>query len=279
MISIEQLPNGFEYINIKNDFASAKIALQGAQVYQYTRKDEDDILWVSDTSDFEYGKKIRGGVPVCWPWFGMQETNPEYPQHGFARTALFELLETKEIDTNISQVTLKLNNSKDTLLMWPYYFELLVKITVGDKLIMELTTTNMDEVPFEITQAFHTYFNISNISNITIVGLNDKPYFDALSDEQCKQNGDITFNQEVDRVYQEVNNEIKLVDKQRTIKIKNDFSSSVIVWNPWIDKCKRLAGLRDDAYNNFVCIESANAMKDFIVLEPQDSHTLRATIF
>ena len=265
-----------KYIEIKNSLASAKIALQGAHIFHYARKSEEPILWLSERSDFENGKAIRGGVPICWPSFGTN--NPDLPQHGFARTSLFKHIETKEIDKDTTQVTLRLRHSNETLKLWAYKFELELKVTVSDSLTMELTTTNLDTKAFKITQALHSYFSVSNISDIKIRGLDAKPYFNALSGEQNLQDGDIIFQEEVDRVYQEADAEIVLVDKKRTIAIMNEGSSSVVVWNPWVDKCKRMSAMRDDAYKEFVCIESANAMEDFKILEPNCSHTLKATI-
>jgi len=265
-----------EIIEINNAVASAKIALQGAHIFHYARHGEEPILWLSDTSDFEYGKAIRGGVPICWPSFGMN--NPDLPQHGFARTAKFLHVETAEIDKDTTEVTLKLTHSKETLALWAYQFSLELKVTVSDSLTMELTTTNLDTKSFKLTQALHSYFNISDILHVEINGLDKKPYLDALTSKQCLQNGAISFNQEVDRVYQEVDSSIYLKDRNRTISIKNEGSSSCVVWNPWIEKCSRMSGMRDDAYKEFVCIETANAFEDFVILETDKSHSLKVKI-
>lgn len=265
-----------DFIEVNNNSASAKISLQGAHVFHYARKGEKNILWLSDISDFEVGKAIRGGVPVCWPSFGMN--NPDLPQHGFARIALFEHASTKELDANTTEVILILRYSEETLKLWAYKFELELKITVSDKLTMELTTTNLDDKIFKITQALHTYFSISHISDTKIQGLDKKPFLDALTNEQEVQSGNIMFEKEVDRVYQEVEAEILLTDKDRTISINNEGSSSVVVWNPWIEKGKRMSAMRDEAYNDFVCIESANAFDDYVDINPGNKHTLKTTI-
>jgi glucose-6-phosphate 1-epimerase len=266
-----------DIIQVNNNSASAKIALQGAHVFHYARKDEKPLLWLSEISDFKQGKAIRGGIPICWPSFGMN--NPDLPQHGFARTTLFEHLLTKEIDANTTEVILILKHSQETLKLWPYKFELELKITVCDKLSMELTTRNLDAKTFTITQALHTYFDISHISDVSINGLDKKPYLDALTNKQEVQSGDIIFREEVDRVYQDVDSEILLRDKDRTIQIQNEGSSSVVVWNPWIQKAKRMSAMKDEAYNDFVCIESANAFDDFVKIKPNCSHTLKAVIY
>lgn len=277
MITHKKLPNGFAYIEIKNSAAEAKIALQGAHLFHYARVGEEPILWLSEVSDFEAGKAIRGGVPVCWPWFGFNE-DKTLPQHGFARTALWEFVGGDEVDETTT-LTFRLTHNEKTLGMWHYKFLLELKITISDRLTMELKTTNLDCESFVLTQALHTYFKVSHISDATIKGLDNKPYLDALTWTNKVQKGDITFNQEVDRVYQEVDGEIVLSDKNRTIHIKNDGSSSAVVWNPWIEKCGRMSAMKPNAYESMLCIESANAFDDFKVIKPQESHTLRAAIY
>ncbi|MDQ1338655.1 MAG: glucose-6-phosphate 1-epimerase [Campylobacterota bacterium] len=278
MIVHKKLANGFAYIEVKNSSAEAKIALQGAHLFHYKRVGEEPILWLSEVSDFELGKAIRGGIPVCWPWFGFNE-DKTLPQHGFARTALWEFVCSDEVDEKTSSVTLKLTHSDETLKMWHYKFLLELKITISDKLGMELKTTNIDERAFKISQALHTYFSVSHISDVAIKGLDNKPYLDALTWKNEVQKGDITFNQEVDRVYQEVDSEIVLSDKNRTIHIKNEGSSSAVIWNPWIEKTLRMSAMKKDAYESMLCIESANAFDDFKVINQQESHTLRAVIY
>lgn len=278
MIQQKKLDNGFTYLEVQNSSASAKIALQGAHIYHYERVGQKPLLWLSEISDFEDFKSIRGGVPVCWPWFGMSK-DKGLPQHGFARTSLWELISTNEVDANTTEIVLRLEYSKESLKLWPYKFELHLHVTISDKLIMQLKTTNIDNKAFEITQALHTYFDVSHILDVVIKGLDKKPYLDALTFKDEVQNGDIRFNQEVDRVYQDVDGDILLQDKYRVVTVKNDGSSSVVIWNPWREKCSRMSAMNDDAYKGMVCIESANAFDDAKVIKPKESHTLKATIF
>lgn len=278
MIVHKKLANGFEYIEIKNSAAEAKIALQGAHIFHYKRADEEQILWLSEVSDFEYGKAIRGGVPICWPWFGFNE-NKNLPQHGFARVSMWEFIKSDESDEKSSSLIFRLTHGSQTLKMWRYKFELELHVTISDKLTMELKTTNLDCESFVLTQALHTYFKVSHISHALIKGLDKKPYLDALTWKNEIQEGDITFDQEVDRVYQEVTDEIILKDENREIHIKNSGSSSTVVWNPWIEKTLRMSAMNENAYEHMICIESANAFDDRKVLKPQSSYTLKATIF
>jgi len=276
MGELKALENGFEYIEIINDAACAEIALQGAHVFHYARHTQEPLLWLSDESLFEKGTAIRGGIPICWPSFGMN--NPKLPQHGFARIFLWDLVSVEELDLKTTQVILSLKDDEKSRNFWNNAFDLELKITVSEQLTLELTTVNTDKKSYIITQALHSYFHISKIENIAIKGLDSKPYLDALTGNMQIQNGDIIFDQEIDRVYQEVDQSIYIKDQSRVIQIQNFGSSSSVVWNPWIDKCKRMSGMSDTAYTEFVCVESANAFDDFKKLEPGESHTLRAII-
>ena len=273
MITQKKRANGFEYIHVKNSVAEAEIALQGAHIFSY--KTEENLLWLSETSVFESSKAIRGGIPLCWPAFGMN--NPQLPQHGFARTMPFELIHVEEPTEDVTLLSLRLSDNEESRSLWDYHFELTLRITLSDRLKLELTTTNKDTKAFTLTQAFHTYFAISDIQNIHIDGLEGKPYLDALEQSQKIQKGSITFHREFDAVYQDVEKTIRLIDTNKTSTISTQGSTSCVVWNPWIDKCSRMSAMQADAYKKFVCIESANAYDDFKILQPQESHTLAVT--
>jgi glucose-6-phosphate 1-epimerase len=275
-MEIKKLPNGFEYIEVINDVASAKIALQGAHIFEYKVKGKEDLLWLSTESDFEYGKAIRGGIPICWPSFGMN--NPELPQHGFARVALFSFVSLLQIDSKTSELILTLEDDEATHRLWNYKFKLEVLIRISDTLEIELKTTNKDKKSFVLTQALHTYFSVSSIEDVKIFGLEDKPYYNALLDIQERQNSTIEISEEFDNVYQEVDKPLLLQDKRKKITIKSEACSSVVVWNPWIEKCKRMSAMKEDAYKEFVCIESANALDDFKILQSGESCGLKATL-
>jgi len=277
MVELKSFENGFAYLEVSNTSSSAKIALQGAHIFEYKRGGKEDILWLSDTTAFERGTAIRGGVPICWPAFGMN--NPQLPQHGFSRTAMFEFVSSCEIDVNTTEVILLLKETKESLELWNYKFELEFKVLISNTLVMELKSTNRDTKEFRLTQALHSYFRVSDISNAVVIGLNNKPRLDALTKKIFTQKSDIVFNEEFDSVFQKVDNEIVLQDKvTKKVVIKSEGSSSVVVWNPWIEKGARMSGMRADAYREFVCIESANAYEDFRLLKPNESHTLRATL-
>jgi len=270
---IKYLENGFAYLHIINDVMEAKIALQGAHLFSFKHENKE-LLWVSDASEFTQSKAIRGGIPICWPSFG--NNNPELPQHGFARTAMWELAESLSLTNESTKIVLRLVNGDDFYDIWNYKSEVQITFILGKTLNIQITTTNQDTKPFELTQALHTYFFVSDIKAVKITGLEDKPYFNALANKYYTSKDSITFDGEVDAVFQEVDKPIKLIDKEQSVKIINRGSNSVVVWNPWIEKGAKMSGMNRDDYRKFVCIESANAYEDKRTLQPKESHTLEA---
>lgn len=278
MIEHKQFANGFQYVKICNASARAKIALQGAHLFHYERVAEAPLLWLSKRSFFEPGKAIRGGVPVCWPWFGKHPANSELPQHGFARTSLWELLEAREIDEHTTKVILQLQPSAGSLQLWPHKFELCLAVTVGRTLTLALTSRNCDTQAFEITAALHSYFAVENIDKVYVEGLAGKSYFDKVTGEEYTQQGNLTISKEVDRIYRKVDYPVTLHDQARTLHIDAQGSSSTVVWNPWIESCVEMADMQDDAYKTMLCIEAANAPGDARKLAPGEEHTLTSII-
>jgi len=276
MVEEKSLENGFKYLEVSNDVASAKIALQGAHIFEYKRQNRADILWLSETSSFEEGTAIRGGIPICWPRFGTLDKS--LPAHGFSRTAHFELSSVVELNAKVTVVTLLLKDTKESRAIWNVAFELEVIFTIGERLCVEMKSTNRDTEEFMITQALHTYFTVSDIEDVKIFGLEEKPFLDTLVDEKSSEEKELSIDAECDRVYQDVDKNILLQDTNRTITLEAKGSSSAVVWNPWIEKGARMSGMRADAYREFVCIETANAFDDFRVIKPQESHTLSVTL-
>lgn len=278
MITNQTTPNGFKYIEIENKSCIAKVALQGGHLFHYQRYDEKPLLWLSQKSFFEPAKAIRGGIPICWPWFGKHPSDSSLPQHGFARTSLFELLEVKEPDEHTTEILLQLLSTPESLTLWPYQFKVALRIIIGPKLTVALTTINCDTGSFSISSALHSYFAVSDIHNVSVQGLHAKRYWDALTGEHKIQQGDVHIREEVDRVYQGTLNPLTLHDDDRTIHIHAKGSSSTVVWNPWIDKALQMADMENNAHKTMLCIETANARDDTKNLASGEEHTLQVVL-
>jgi len=274
-------PHGFGIIEVKNDAATAKIALQGAHLYEYTRRNEAPLLWLSPTASFENGRAIRGGIPICWPWFGKDQKHPERPQHGFARTAMWHLERIDELDEGTTLVTLTLEDTQIEQPWFPYAFKATLTISVGQNLSVSLTTENRGDEAFEITEALHTYFTVGEIGKISIEGLENVTYADNLEGFKHKvSDAPITVVGEVDRVYLDTEATVVIRDDalERVISVGKSDSRSTVVWNPWIDKAASMADFAEDGYKTMICIETANALDNTVTIAPGAAHTLTQTV-
>ncbi len=276
MITHKQFDNGFKYIEIQNDQAEAKIALQGAHLFHYKAKDKDALLWLSQAAYFEEGKAIRGGIPICFPWFGKNKDDPTLPQHGFARTQVWTVVLEEEIDEGTTRIQLQLKPNAYTLTQWAYLFDVILDITVGHELSIALHVSNADTKPFEISTALHTYFSVSDIDNVSIQGLENRTYYDSLKERTFMQKGDILIQEELDRVYVNPSETITLLDGDTKVTLCHEGSNSLVVWNPWIEKSKKMSDMTEDGYRTMVCLEASNAREDSRVLQANESHVLRA---
>lgn len=272
------LKNELEYIAVSNTISKAKIALQGGHIFDFQIKGKRALLWLSKDSCFEKGKAIRGGIPICWPWFGAHKSDPTLPNHGFARTSLWKHIKTDEINDQQTKVTLQLKSSNETLKIWPYLFELTLEITVGQMLSVSLTTKNLDIKPFSISQALHTYLLIEDINQVYIDGLDQKRYYNKVDDSfNNLQDGKLFFIAQTDRIYQRISSAVKLHDKKDLISLRTEGSQTVVIWNPAEALAAKMPDLSD--HKTMVCIESANTLEDELLIQPNESHSLRTIIF
>lgn len=272
-------------LHIDHPRAIAVIALQGAQLLHYQRSNSQPLIWLSDQVAYQRGQSLRGGVPVCWPWFGDLARNPEpvrkqfplaaAPAHGLVRGASWLLERVDDLDEAV-RVTLRYP-ATDLL----SGIDLQLEISVGDELRMTLRTANNSDRRFEFSQALHTYFAIGDIQRASVVGLEDARYVETLENWSEKiQQGAVMFAGETDRIYLNTPESIRIHDPawQREICLRSSDSKSAIVWNPWIEKSKRLSQFAPDAWQRMLCIETANVLDDSIGLVPGESRALTVTI-
>jgi glucose-6-phosphate 1-epimerase len=229
---------------------------------------------MSDKAVFAEGEPIRGGLPVCWPWFGGRE---DLPSHGFARLRFWDFVRGEDSAEGV-ELVFRLHGNGD--LGWPYPFELNLNVHLGETLAVALEMKHLGESTVEISAALHTYLRVGAIEQTRVEGLAGSHYLDSLDDHRKRsQVGAVIFDREVDRVYL-ADGDVRVVDPvwHRTLDIDKSGSRATVVWNPWIEKSKRLADLSDDAYHDFLCIEAANTSVDVVRLAPQGTHLLRQMI-
>jgi D-hexose-6-phosphate mutarotase len=273
----EDFAPGYPTIRISNDHASATIALHGAHLIDYIPRDQEPVIFTSREAIFKEGKAIRGGIPVCWPWFGAHPSDSSMPAHGFARNRFWQLVSSKSSPEG-TEVVLELDT--DSIDLWQHSTKLTLTIFVGKELQLDLTTTNLGDTEVTIGGALHSYFIVGSIEQTTLSGLDQTSFLDTLSNTTETQIGDIHFNSETDSIYKQTEAAVTIHDPllKRNIHISKSGSTSTVVWNPWINKAAALADLADDEYHDFLCIEAANAHEDVYTLQANQSHTLSTSI-
>jgi len=264
--------NGFELIEVKNSAGSATIALQGAQLLSWTPAGEKPVIWLSKNAKYMQGKSVRGGIPICWPWFGPHPEESSFPAHGFARNLVWEVAGTKSL-TNMTQIDLRLIPNEAS---WPYPSELECRVKVGKTLEVELITRNTGLEPFTLGCALHTYFEVGDVRKVEVLGLEEAAYIDKVNGGKNRQSGPVTVNSEVDRIYLDTASDCLIRDPiyGRVIRVEKQGSRSTVVWNPWLEKAGKMGDLGDDGYLNMLCVESCNAADDVVTVPPGKSHQL-----
>lgn len=270
---------GFPFIEISNSMAKALISIYGGQVLSFQPVNSSkDLMFLSDKAYYQEKKAIKGGIPLCWPWFGDDPEGLGRSSHGFARNSFWTVMGTEVTPAQETKVTLRLVDSPETQKIWSPAFNLTLEIIVGNSLTLELITHNTGDKAFTITQAFHTYFQVGDIDKVKVLGLEDRQYLDKVANFQAKQQqGTVTIAEEVDRIYTDVTKELVIDDPSlgRKTIINSEGSKTAVVWNPWIDICAKSADLEDRDYQRFICVETANAAEDVVEIAPNSEYRLQ----
>ncbi|HLP97189.1 MAG TPA: D-hexose-6-phosphate mutarotase [Sideroxyarcus sp.] len=278
-VQFKEIAEGMIVAEVANQHALSNIALQGAHIATFQPRGEEPLVWLSPKAKFAPGKSIRGGVPICWPWFGPHKNDSKLPGHGYARTVPWDVLETKALPDGATFLRFGLVESDATRAQWPHASTVQLEVTVGKALRVELVTTNTGKAAFELGEALHTYFQISDVANMTIRGLENCEYLDKVQDfARFTQKDGIVIASEVDRVYVNTPSDCVIEDKgmKRAIRIAKQGSQSTVVWNPWTEKAEKMGDFGPALHRDMVCVESGNALENVITLNPGETHKLVA---
>ncbi|EKF73261.1 aldose 1-epimerase [Alcanivorax hongdengensis A-11-3] len=256
------------------------IADQGAQVLEYQRDGEPPLIWLSDQEGYRPGQSVRGGVPVCWPWFGALTRNPatlqaqyslsDPPAHGLVRGLPWQRIRQHQDDQRVQLVYRPASCA--ALPAVPT-----LTVTLDDALTLSLHNHNPGSSPVWISQALHSYFAVGDIHRVSVQGLDGCPYVDAMDDwQRHTQDAALTFKGETDRLYLSLPNQLHIDDArwQRRISLSVSGSRSAVIWNPWVDKSRRLSQFADNAWQGMLCIETARVLEDALCLAPGEQHEM-----
>jgi D-hexose-6-phosphate mutarotase len=283
-IEFTESPLGGPVVTLSGAAGTAVVALQGAQVLGWTPAGHEPVIWLSPVERLGTPKAVRGGTPVCWPWFGAHPTDPAMPPHGFVRTRLWSVT-AAGLSGGGAWIELSCATTAADATMWPHAASATLQVRLDQQLELSLQTRNTGPTPFTLTQALHTYFRISDISGIAVDGFAGEPYHDKVPGQEGtrQQVGAITFPGEVDRIYDRHPREGVINDPQlrRRIAIRQVGSRSSVVWNPGPAKAARMGDMGpgdqgQGGWRQFVCVETTNAGDDVVPLGVGQHHTLTA---
>jgi glucose-6-phosphate 1-epimerase len=280
LLELGEAPGGLPLVGVHNDHARARICLYGGQVLSYLPTGEsEDLLFLSRQAWFQEGKAIKGGIPVCWPWFGPDPEGAGRPAHGLARTRLWRLADGALQEDGSTWVRLELELDEAARAAWPQPLDLSLEVTVGPVLTLALTTRNRGAEPVTVTQGLHTYFRVGDVTRAAVHGLDGRRYIDKLDGGAEKtQDGPVTISGEVDRIYTGVEGHLVLEDPAlgRSVRIASGGSASAVVWNPWVETARAMADLGDEDYRELLCVETTNAGPDAVEVPADGEHCLMA---
>ena len=272
---------GLPMVKVTTHLATAEIYLHGAQVTAWRPAGHDEVLFLSKQSRWEEGRAIRGGIPICFPWFRSKADDAQAPAHGVVRTRAWRLDAIAAEEDGAAVVICSTESDEATRRWWPGEFHLLHRITVGRTLRTELIAKNTGSAPFRFEEALHTYFRVGAVEGARVRGLDGSGYLDNTDGNRAKvQQGDVVFEAAIDNAYLHADGALELVDPalHRTLRTDKENSSTTVVWNPWQTAAAALADLGDDEWKQCACVEASNILGAAVTLEPGEEHILRATL-
>ena len=271
---------GLLRVDITTPLAQGEMYLHGAHVTCWRPAGGEEVLFLSSKSRWEEGQAIRGGIPVCFPWFRGKADDPHAPAHGFVRTRSWQLYSIVENNGAVA-VTMFIESDEQTRHWWPAEFRLAHRVTFASELKLELVCINTGKTPFRFEEALHTYNRVSDIGKVRLQCLDATSFLDNTdSNKQKTQLGDVVIASRTDNAFIDTEAATDLVDPglQRRIRLKKTNSSTTVVWNPWQEGARSLRDLGDGEWKQFLCVEASNIMGAAVTVAPAQEHTLSTVL-
>ena len=278
---IEPGKGGLPRILVKTKAATAEIYVYGAQVTSWRPVDFDDVLFVSEESHWDRGKAIRGGIPICFPWFRAKPDDSRAPTHGFVRTREWTVDAIRRQEDDSVVVNLSTESDAESRRWWPHEFRLEYAVTVGPRLTLNLKMQNAGERELEFQEALHSYFRVGDVQRVTVSGLDGVRYLDNRHNNlEKRQKGSLILNGQTDNCYLDAVGAVEIVDPAlgRRLLTEKQNSVSTIAWNPWSDGAAALPDFGNDEWRGMVCVEGGNVLKQPVRLKPGCTHTMTISL-
>lgn len=281
-VSLGPGQGGLPRLTVLNPLGQAAIYLHGAHVTAWQPAGHVPVLWMSGESQWDAAKPIRGGVPICFPWFGAHASDRSAPGHGFARLLDWTLVDARDDGQGATHLAFRLTQPASPPAAWPHPFEAIFRVTVGASLVMTLEIANPGPAVFSFEEALHTYFAVNDVRRIAIAGLEGTGYLDKVGGTTERTQGlePIRFTAETDRVYLNTQAACTIEDPGlgRRMVVRKSGSDATVVWNPWIAKSKAMPDFGDGEWPGMVCVETGNVNVHAVTLAPGARHAMTAAI-
>ncbi len=273
--------HGMPSVRVRTQAASGLVFLQGAHVAEWVPAGEQPVIWMSEKAVYQPGKALRGGIPICFPWFGNHAEHKDYPAHGFARTHEFKYVGARATAEGGAELEFVLEDDDKTFAFFPHAFRATLRVAFGKTLQLAFTVENRGTDALSFEEALHSYFHVADVREAAIVGLSGAPYHDKVRGmaEFVETAPELHLTGETDRVY-ESSAACTIVDSsgKRSLRVEKTHSLNTVVWNPWTERAAQMSDFGADAWPGMVCVESANVAGSRIALAPGESHTLGVSV-
>jgi glucose-6-phosphate 1-epimerase len=272
---------GLPKIRIETPSARAEIYLHGAQITSWQPTGMGEVLFLSEKSLWQDGKAIRGGIPVCFPWFRAKSDDPHAPSHGFVRTREWLLESISPASEDAVCARFSIGSDDSTRKWWPFEFRLELAITVGRTLRLELKMENTADKTLKFEEALHTYFKVGDVRRARVYGLDGVNYLDNRDGNREKQQqGELALTRQTDNAYRNASGPLEIGDPVlvRRLRTRKKNSNSTIVWNPWSDGAAGMADFGPEEWRGMLCVEGGNIMNSAVPLAAGETHTMSVVI-
>jgi glucose-6-phosphate 1-epimerase len=278
-VAVIEGDGGFPMVAVTTPAASALVSVYAGQVLSFRPAGAEDLFFLSDKAFYADGKAIKGGVPICWPWFGPDPDGKGRPGHGFVRNRMWTLRGVEELPDGRIHIRVGLADSEETRAIWPHGFDVELQATIGESLETALVTRNTGTTPFSLSQGLHTYFKVGDASRATVEGLDGVSYVDKMDGGAVKTlAGPVTITGETEMLVTGAPAAMEINDPAmgRAIRIRSQGSASAVIWNPWAKTGGAMADLEPEDYLRLLCVETTNAGPDTVTVPPGGVHRLAA---
>ena len=271
---------GLPRIQITGSRAEGEMYIHGAQVTSWKPDGNDEVLFLSTKSHWQEGQAIRGGIPICFPWFRAKADDPKAPAHGLVRTKSWQLESIVEDKSGVC-VSMSTQSDEQTRRWWPAEFRLEYRVVFGPELSLELVCTNTGKIALRFEEALHTYHRVADVANVRLEGLDAVHFLDNNDSNAAKvQYGELKIISATDNAFVGTEHDVDLIDPglRRHIRLKKANSLTTVVWNPWREGAARLGDLGDGEWTQFLCVEASNILGASVSLAPREEHKITAVL-